>query len=290
MAKEILNKSVLEKILASAEEKRGNKSIDIPADYSIANALQAAWFKINRITVGFGENKKNALEICDNDSIQKALFEMVTEGMNPAKHQCCFIVHGTSLDYQREYQGDIALAKRYSGVQSVASGIVREGDVFETYTGQYGIEKLIPFKREMFHNSDKKIVGAYCVVVDSDGIERLTKMTREQITKSWDFSKKKTFKGYVAGTMNDTQTDFEDQMCEKTVIRRACKPYINSSNDERIIEEREDETPRLQSPKSIRDILPEPKTLAIAPTDVKQIEAPIQQQSEEPVPDWGNVD
>ena len=281
----VVEATIISAIQKDAEEKIRKGAMDIPSDYSIGNALQSAWFILSEALT---KDKKKVLDVCTPESIKFALGLMVKDGMNPAKHQCAFIPFGTKLTYLREYQGDIALAKRYSGVRSVASKVVYEGDNYDTFIGTDGIEKLKPTSRSLFQNSDKPIIGAWCVIVDCDGIEHLTQMTKQQIILSWDMNKQ--FESNES-QRNKTQKNFEDQMMMKTVIKRACKPFINSSTDEYILSVYdEDETPRLQSPKSIRDILPEPKTLAIAPTDVKQIEAPVQQQSEEPVPDWGNVD
>ena len=293
--KPIYKEEMLNKIFVSVVQKVEDGAIELPKDYSIANALQTAWFIIKDITKYVDNANKSAVEICTSDSISNALFKMVQDGLNPSKRQCSFQIFtnkvtGYELLYQREYQGSIALAKRYSGVQSVTAGVIYEGQSIKMRVGEDGIKKIVPFETDILDGLDKEIKGAWCVVVDCDGIPHTEVMSMEMIQKSWDFPKKKTFKEYKEGTLNDTQKDFKDQMCMKTVIKRACKPFINSSDDSELKKHDEDETPRLQSPKSIRDILPEPKTLAIAPTDVKQIEAPVQQQSEEPVPDWGNVD
>lgn len=293
--KPIYKEEMLNKIFVSVMQKIEDGATEIPEDYSIPNALQTAWFIIKDITKFIDNANKSAVEICSHDSISNALFKMVQDGLNPSKKQCSFQiyndkVHGYGLQYQREYQGHIALAKRYSNVKTVTAGIIYEGQSIKIRVGEDGIKKIVPFETDILDGLDKEIKGAWCVVVDSDGIPHTEVMSMEMIQKSWDFPKKKTFKEYKEGTLNDTQKDFKDQMCMKTVIKRACKPFINSSDDSELKKHDDDETPRLQSPKSIRDILPERNTLTIAPTDVKQIEAPVQQPAEEPVPDWGNVD
>lgn len=208
----------------------------IPTDYSVVNALQSAWFIIKESKCGKSENYKPVLEICTKESISEALFKMVTEGLNPSKKQCSFIPRGKKLTYNREYQGDIALAKRYSNVRSVNSGIYYKGDKLVIKREIDGTETLITHEQPI-ENLDNEILGAYAVVVEEDGITKLTKMTRAMIQRSWDYPKTKTITGYKKGTLNDTQKDFEDQMCAKTVIKRACKPYINASSDENIIPE-----------------------------------------------------
>ncbi len=225
---------VLQQIFQSVTNKIAIGAIHIPPNYSLANALQTAWFKIQSTKAGKYPNQKTAQEICTMDSIQVALYKMCVDGLNCDKHQCCFIIRGTELTYEKEYQGHIALAKRYSEVQSVNPAVIYKGDKFITKRESDGTEVLVSHEQPI-ENLDNEITGAYCVIVDKNGQEILTKMTRKMITSAWDFGKKKTFKSYEDGTMNDTQTAFEDQMCIKTVVKRACKPFINSSSDESIV-------------------------------------------------------
>ena len=57
-----------------------------------------------------------------------------------------------------------------------------------------GIKKIVPFETDILDGLDKEIKGAWCVVVDCDGIPHTEVMSMEMIQKSWDFPKKKTFK------------------------------------------------------------------------------------------------
>lgn len=224
---------ILSLVYQSLSDKIAVGQIGIPKDYHVGNALQAAWFKISEMTVDVNKEKVKATVHCTKESIAEALFKMVAEGMNPSKHQCAFIVYKNILTYQREYQGTIALAKRYSGVKEVNSGVVYEGQILETIVDSTGVERLVPYKPN-FDDMDKPIKGAWTVVIDADGKEHLTKMTMKMIQEAWEFSKRK-YPNFKAGEMNDTQSTFTDQMAMKTVVNRACKPYINTSSDELIM-------------------------------------------------------
>ena len=157
---------------------------------------------------------------------------LFANGLNPMKKQCYFIVYGNKLTCQISYQGNIALSKRFSGVKSVIAKEIRKGDVFKTEVLSDARE-ILKEHTTLFENADSEIIGVYCVVVDSENKEHLTKMTMQAIKKAW-------LKSATKGN-GDIHKDFGDEMAKRTVINRACKPWINSSNDEKIIDEDKEE-------------------------------------------------
>lgn len=203
----------------------------IPNDYSVENALRHAWFRIQETQGNKGANYKPALEICTGESIALSLLKMCTDGLTPAKNQCGFLVRkkgdNYELNYMKEYQGNIALAKRYSGVTRVDAQVVYEGEKYEAYVSD-GIKSVI-HEPSMEHIDFDKIKGAYCVITEKDGTKQTVEMSFSQIKQAW-----------AMGAMNglgDVHKNFADQMCLKSVINRACKPYINSSSDAAILPE-----------------------------------------------------
>lgn len=215
------------------EGMKNDGQITIADNYSAENALQNALFALSKIKIG----DKLALEVASKDSIFDSLRRMLFEGLNPGKHQCAFIPRGNEITYMREYQGDMALAKRYSSkeIDCIHWNTVYEGDNFIIKTNTDGSQSL-GLHESPAENRDNEIKGAYCIVTYVSGKSQLEYMTWKMIMTAWKFHQKKTYgKNFDAGALNDTQIDFKSEMCMKTVIKRAMKSIINSSDDGKIL-------------------------------------------------------
>lgn len=210
-------------------------TLHLPGDYSPENALKSAWLILQTVQ---DMNKNPALEVCTQASIMNALLDMVVQGLNPAKKQCYFIVYGKQLTCQRSYFGDQALAQRVKPGIEIYAEVVYKDDEFE-YQTLRGRKVVTKHAQKLENVAPDKIVAAYCGVVDTATGEDLGAeiMTMDQIKKSWGMSK--TYKAGGSGTHNE----FPDQMAMRTVIRRRCKPIINSSSDLLLLEsiQRQDE-------------------------------------------------
>lgn len=207
-------------VLTKINDLRGSGQLVLPPNYSAANALQSAWFKLIEIPKG---KDKPLIELCTKSSIANALFKMVADGLNPGKNQVYFIPYGTKLECQRSYQGSIALAKRHGKLEKIAANVIYENDEF---TFEIDVEtgyKKIKSHVSSIDNIGGKIKGAYAVCTLTDGTTFAEIMSVQQIQKSWD-------QGVMKGG-SPAHKNFEDQMCLKTVISRACKIIINSSDD-----------------------------------------------------------
>jgi recombination protein RecT len=173
------------------------------------------------------------LKTCTPDSLANALFNMVVQGLNPAKRQCSFIVYGDKLTMQREYAGSIALARRYSSMKNIYAGVIYKGDVFEyAIDTTTGMKKITAHAQRMENLDDAKIIGAYAVVTFDDGGVNTEIMTMAQIQKSWE-------QGPTKG-QSPAHKNFPGEMAKKTVINRACKLLIASSDDSVLMEPGED--------------------------------------------------
>lgn len=75
----------------------------------------------------------------------------------------------------------------------------------------------------MANMDNAKIVGAYAVVVYKNGSTRLEVMTMDMIRKAWG-------QGAARGN-SGVHLNFTDQMAKKTVIARACKIELDSTED-----------------------------------------------------------
>ncbi|VDG98873.1 P33 [Lysinibacillus sphaericus] len=188
----------------------------LPPNYNASNALKSAFFKLQETK---DRNNKPALEVCSKESIANSLLDMVVQGLSPAKTQCYFIVYGTQLQLTRSYFGTQAVLKRLSNVKDIWANVIYQDDEF-AYENDRGLEKLVSHKTK-FENRDKDIIGAYAVVQKTDDEEILTVMTKKEIEQSWGQSK----------TSQAVHKKFPQEMAKRTVINRAAKAFINTSDD-----------------------------------------------------------
>lgn len=224
---ENIAEQVLEKI--QVYQKAG--SLVLPDKYSAENHLKEAWLTIQEVK---DRNDKYALTVCTQTSIANALLDMILQGLSPSKKQCYFIVYGTKLTCMRSYFGTISVAKRAGGIdKEPPANIVYDKDVFEyvidTKTGNISVVK----HEQKLENIDiDKIKAAYATVV-KEGETKVTIMTIAQIHKAWNQGSTKGKSG--------AHINFTDEMAKRTVINRACKMAINSSDDAWLYEDKKDE-------------------------------------------------
>lgn len=214
-------RNITDQVLAKIEQFKETGSLNIPKDYSAANALKAAWLVLQDVKT---MDKKPVLDVCTKASIANALLKMVVMGLNPVRRQCSFIAYGNKLECQREYAGTIAIAKRDANVESVTGAAIFEGDVFEYAIDPETLQRKIT-KHEQTIDSlgSGKVKGAYAVVTYNDGSKKIEIMAMPQIIAAWG-------QGATKG-QSPAHKNFPDQMAIKTVINRALKIDINSSDD-----------------------------------------------------------
>lgn len=193
-----------------------NEGLVLPPNYNASNALKSAFFALQEVT---SKDNKPALEVCTKESIANALLDMTVQGLSPAKKQCYFIVYGNKLQLSRSYFGTQAVLKQLSSVDDIWANVIYQGDVFD-YEVVDGRERLNKHETE-FENRDNEILGAYAVVKTSSGELVLTVMTKKEIDASWSQSK----------TSQSVHKKFPQEMAKRTVINRAAKAYINTSDD-----------------------------------------------------------
>lgn len=194
----------------------------LPENYSPENALKSAWLTLQEGT---------ALTSCTQPSIANALLDMVVQGLNPAKKQCYFISCGNKLVCQRSYFGDIALAERVNPGSEVYYSVVYDADDFE-YDIHLGKKRITKHKQTPANIDPSKIIGAYCGMVNADGEDMgADYMPIDRIKKSWAMSKT-----YKEGQTTGPHGQFSEEMILRTVIRHRCKPIINGSNDQMLVD------------------------------------------------------
>ncbi|EOL45777.1 recombinase RecT [Enterococcus caccae] len=208
----LLQKDITDQVThkVAAMQKEG---LALPPSYSPANALKSAFFAMTNAPGG------SLLEKCSKESIANALLDMTIQGLSPAKTQCYFVPYGQTLKLTRSYFGTMAVVKRLSGVKNIWANVIYKGDEFEIEIDEHGHEKLSKHGTS-FANRDNEIIGAYAIIESNEGEQFLTTMTKKEIDKSW--SKAKT---------KNVQNDFPQEMAKRTVINRAAKAFINTSDD-----------------------------------------------------------
>lgn len=227
----LLQKDVTDSVMMRVKELEETGGLMFPTNYSVANQIKAAWFVLQETK---DRNGKPALEVCSNSSIANAVLDMVIQGLSVSKKQGYFIVYGDKLEFQRSYFGTVALA-RLCGMKGLpVANIIYEGDEFihriDVETGLVSIVK----HEQKFDNIDiSQIKGAYAIVTQPDGQKQVTIMSISQIKAAWG-------QGATKGG-SPAHKNFTDEMAKKTVIGRACKMIINSSDDAYLFEGKHDE-------------------------------------------------
>ncbi|MEY8737162.1 recombinase RecT [Lactobacillus sp. AN1001] len=206
-----MQKSLTEKVgrRVSQMEQEG---LALPKNYNYQNALKSAFFELDKV---------KDIELCTQASIANALLNMITQGLSPAKTQCYFIRYGNELQMQRSYFGTVAALKRLEDVEKISAEVIHEGDVFEIGANAE-METIVKTFEPKFENQDKPLVGAFAMIKKTDGTVSFTIMTKKEIDQSWRQSRNKT---------NAVQQNFSQEMAKRTVLNRAAKMFINTSDD-----------------------------------------------------------
>ena len=219
---QIIKKDIVDVVGAKINEYINEGALHLPEHYSADNAIKSAWLALQSTQ---DRNGNSALAVCTRDSIANSLLDMVVQGLSPAKKQCYFIVHGKQLTLRRSYFGTLAVAKRLLNLRDAFAAIVYDDDTFE-----YEIrpDRIVVTLHEQNVKNIKPdcITAAYCCLMFRDDTPDYTEiMTWEQIQKSWKKAAANIDKA------DSPHKEFPDQMAKRTVINRACKTAINTTDD-----------------------------------------------------------
>lgn len=224
--------NIAENVLSRIEQFQADGGLTLPANYSVENHLKSAWLILQSTK---DKDGNPALSVCTKDSIANALFDMVLQGLAVSKNQGYFIVYGNKLEFQRSYFGTVALAKRVGGIkQEPIANVIYEGDEFI-----YSIDpntariQIIKHEQKIENIDNTKIKAAYALTVRPDGTTQVTIMSMQQIRAAWQL-------GATKGN-SPAHKNLAEEMAKKTVIGRACKMIINSSDDAWLYEGKNDE-------------------------------------------------
>jgi len=228
-----MKKDVVDVVERRIQDLIQKGELHLPEGYSAANAMKSAWLALQSTV---DRDRKPALQACTRDSIANALLDMVVQGLNPAKNQCYFIVYGNQLVCMRSYFGAMHVAKMVDPtIGDIIAQVVYEGDEFR-YSIERGKKVVTKHEQSLGNVKRDKIIGAYCMVLEKDGTIRNTEiMTWDEILQSWKQSQVKPVLEDGSLKAGTTHEKYPAQMAIRTVVNRACKPIINSSNDNTLI-------------------------------------------------------
>lgn len=204
-------------VLSRIDHMKEKQSLSLPKNYNASNALNSAMLAIQKVQ---NNRHQPALKVCTKDSIVKSLLDMTLQGLSPAKKQCYFIVYGNELQMQRSYFGAVAAVKRLSGVKKVNAEVVHQDDEFELGSNE-DMELIVKNYVPNIDNQDKPIVAAFAMIKTDEG-RRYTVMTIKEIKQSWAQTRQRN---------NRVQQNFGQEMAKRTVLNRAAKMFINTSDD-----------------------------------------------------------
>src|SRR5574343_1472120 len=230
-----IKEQTVDAILRKVHAFQNNGELDLPANYSPANALKSAWLILQE-----AKDKDNnpVLTSCSKESIANSLLDMVVQGLNPVKKQCYFIAYGKQLSCMRSYFGAMAVAHRVDPTiaeDGNIAAVVYEGDKL-TYKLVRGMRQVAEHEQSLENVDRGKIKAAYCEVYDRDGkLKRSEIMTMDEIKQAWKQSQTRPVDDNGNVKAGSTHEKFTADMAIKTVINKTLKPIINSSSDENLM-------------------------------------------------------
>ncbi len=265
-----IQEETVNQIMDIVEAQQASGELVLPEKYVPGNALKLAWLHLQDVKT---KDKRPVLEVCTKVSICNALLKMVLQGMNVSKDHGAFIAYGDQLTWQKMVAGNLMLAKRDAGVVDVNPQIIYEGDKYITKVNERGIRELVQHDSPIENQDLDKIKGGYAVATFKDGTTKLTQMTIGQIRQAW----------LMGGGLKDSHKNFPDQMAEKTLINRACKREIASTDDTELLEGLADSKhPAMEARDKAIEEKKERKVLAFTDAEEVKDEEPKPEPKKEP--------
>jgi recombination protein RecT len=166
---------------------------------------------------------------CTKESVLNSLMKCAQDGLLPDGREAALVQYrgksGVVAQYMPMVYGVIKRMKNSGEVADVNAHSIYSGDKFE-YQILDGVSK-VSHTPAMFSNRGQ-FIGVYAVIRFRDGENHIEVMTKDECDKIRQRSKAKDSGPWV--------TDYEE-MCKKTVIRRAAKRVPTSSEIERLLQQ-----------------------------------------------------
>lgn len=191
----------------------------MPADYQYVNAIKSSMLVLQDLK---DKNGKPALEVCTQNSIASALFEMAVKGLSASNKTCYFVVRGDKLCMTESYFGKALQVKRIYPNFDPRPVVVHEGDEFIYENDpKNGCKRLVKHTQSL-ENLDKDFIGAYMYIPTADGGQDLYIMSKKQILTAWSQSSSRE---------QAVHKKFSEKMIGKTLVNSGCNMIINSTPD-----------------------------------------------------------
>lgn len=225
--------NVVEQVTAKVQKFQETGEIHFPPAYSPENALKSAYLLLQNVKTSKRDGERPVLEVCTKESVANSLLDMVVQGLNPMKKQGYFIAYGNILTFQRSYMGTMAVTKRVAKAKEINAQIIYKGDDVE-YEIVKGKISNFSHKARFGNINNDNILGAYCVIEFKDGTDHTEIMTIDELRQAW--SKAQFWgKDQEKEKKGSTHDEFKQEMAKKTVINRACKRFLNTSDDNDLV-------------------------------------------------------
>lgn len=224
-----LKNSIQNTIMNNIKEMESNGGLVIPKNYCVENQIKLAMMKLSMAVL---KNGKPLLQSVTPASVINSLLNMCILGLSCDKFQCNFIPYGNELQLQPTSNGRITLAKRLAGIGDPMAEVIYEGDVFEyTINVKTGKKVILKHEQKLANINNDKIIGVWCMIPFKDESKDpyIEIMTKAEIMRAW-------MQGQAKGE-GSTHKNFPQEMAKKTVIARACKRLVNTSDDSGIIDQ-----------------------------------------------------
>lgn len=219
----VLSKEIGAIVMGRVTELVDAKQLTIPAGYDVGTAINSALLILQDTK---DKNGRPVLEVCTKSTIAKSILDMTIQGLQPGKKQCYFIAYADQLSLFRSYFGTVAALRRaMPEVAHVTAEVFYNGDDLVYGITQFGERYIQYIGSEPLVNINKGIKGGYCNIYDAKGnVLGSTIMTWEQIQTSWRQSRNYKTEGGV-------HQKFTEEMAKRTLIAKACKMLLNTSNE-----------------------------------------------------------
>ncbi|MEH6944383.1 recombinase RecT [Bacillus sp. JJ722] len=279
----MVKKDTVDVVAHKVREFQEKGEIHFPTNYSPENAMKSAWLTLQNTV---DRNKKPALDVCTKDSIANSLLDMVVQGLNPAKKQGYFIVYGNQLTFQRSYFGTMAVTKSLTGARDIDASVIYDGDEVDYEIVNGRIEHL-KHKQKFGNINKEKIMGAYCVITLKDERTYTELMTMDEIRQAWKKSQM-WGKDQTEERKGSTHDEFKQEMAKKTVINRACKKFLNSSDDSSLVLQHFNRADDAVDEAQLSEELEQNANKEIIDVEFEEVkEQPMNQPQEEPLQKTG---
>ena len=219
----VISKEIGASVLGRINELVEGKQLTLPSDYDAGTAVNSAMLILQDTK---DKNGRPVLEVCTKASIAKSVLDMTIQGLQPGKKQGYFIAYADQLTFFRSYFGTVAALKRaMPEVAHVTSEVIYNGDDVVYGITPFGERYVSHIASEPLVNINKGVRGGFCTIYNAKGeVLGSTIMTWEEIQTSWKQSRNYKTEGGV-------HQKFTAEMAKRTLIAKACKFLLNTSND-----------------------------------------------------------